>query len=299
MILDLVYPHKSELGYRINRFPDGQQDVVIESIVSDDMYIKSRLNSFSDLELIICAVKALRNMGTKNINLYIPYMLGARSDRKFVDGGTRYLSQVIVPIINSLKLNWVTVVDPHSDILENILDNIDKLDNTPLVKWATRDICGPVEESGPNSKYPFILISPDAGAQKKIFNVAEKIGFSGSIVTASKHRNLVTGEILGTDVPIPAGFSVKPVPYVIIDDICDGGRTFIEIAKEIHKQHAIVTDVKPIIYLIVTHGIFSAKDAEGNPDPFTELKKYFTKVYCTNSVKDIKDEPFVQQLNIF
>ena len=84
--------------------------------------------------------------------------------------------------------------------------------------------------------------------------------------------------------------------FIIIDDICDGGRTFIELAKEIRKQ----TD-KPI-YLIVTHGIFSAG--------FEKLSDELDGIFCTNSVKDIdfetvrvqsrQDKPdFVQQLNIF
>jgi hypothetical protein len=78
-ILNLVYPEKSDIGYRIYRFPDGQQQVVLNTnwdIDYDDVYfprpirINSRLNDFKDLELIICATKSLRNLGVKKIHLY-------------------------------------------------------------------------------------------------------------------------------------------------------------------------------------------------------------------------------------
>ena len=46
----------------------------------------------------------------------------------------------------------------------------------------------------------FILISPDAGANKKIFKVAEQIDYEGDIITCSKHRD-VDGKLTKTFVP--------------------------------------------------------------------------------------------------
>jgi hypothetical protein len=62
--------------------------------------------------------------------------------------------------------------------------------------------------------------------------------------------------------------------FVIIDDICDGGRTFIELAKAILDK---VPDAK--IYLIVTHGLFTSG--------FDQLNEYFEKVFTTNSYADV------------
>ena len=62
---------------------------------------------------------------------------------------------------------------------------------------------------------------------------------------------------------------------IIIDDICDGARTFINIAKAIREKQK---DCE--LYLIVTHGIFSAG--------FGELSQYFDGIYCTNSYSDIE-----------
>lgn len=85
--LNLVYPELSDIKYKITRFPDGQQDITIEpnsvlrTIDSEpiqglfwSVQIKSRSTSFKDLELIICATKALQGLGVKQIHLYTPYM---------------------------------------------------------------------------------------------------------------------------------------------------------------------------------------------------------------------------------
>jgi ribose-phosphate pyrophosphokinase len=127
------------------------------------------------------------------------------------------------------------------------------------------------------------IISPDAGALKKIYDVAKHFGIS-NVTTASKVREMSTGTILRTELPT---MDLRGIEHIIvIDDICDGGRTFIELAKAIKE----ITEIP--IYLIVTHGIFSAG--------YDELGKYFSGVYTTNSIKDIDtDITLVKQLNIF
>jgi ribose-phosphate pyrophosphokinase len=72
----------------------------------------------------------------------------------------------------------------------------------------------------------------------------------------------------------------------IIDDICDGGRTFIEIAKAVNEVRKLSSSVKPEHYgknyLIVTHGIFSAG--------FGQLAEYFEGIYTTNSYSMIEND---------
>jgi ribose-phosphate pyrophosphokinase len=279
--LDLTSLENSNIKYKISKFPDGQQSIALDKPqITQRMsmiLLKSRLNSFKNLELIINANQCLREFGIEDINLYVPYFLGGRSDRKFGEGQTNYLKNVICPIVNSQKFNKVVVMDPHSDVLEACLDNFVKIGNFELVEFALNNI---------NDKN-ITLISPDAGAFKKIFDVATKFQIE-NIITATKVRDMKTGNILHTDVPgIDQHNDIK---YVIIDDICDGGRTFIEIAKTIHN-------VRPTakIYLVVTHGIFSAG--------FKELFNYFEGIYTTNSIDDIHETSSagekVKQLNVF
>jgi len=318
-VLNLVNPTNS-IKYEISRFPDGQQSLrLIEENIHTfygitnqtiPIKIKSRLNNFQDLELIICATQALRGIGVKSIELYIPYCMGARSDRKFMEGGINYVKHVIAPIINSQNYESVTVVDPHSDVLEACINNFKKIDNTELARFALSDYLRTQIQDGKFTDGDKIalnydnvrFISPDAGALKKVFHVAEALKYKNEVIIASKHRNLDTGKIDYTNVHMSVTDADKD--FFIFDDICDGGRTFIEIAKTIQERRNLSSSVQPKdygnIYLVVTHGIFSAG--------LSELSKYFTKIYCTNSVKDKADinfsditikEDFIQQLNVF
>jgi ribose-phosphate pyrophosphokinase len=283
LVLDLTDSTNSEIKYEINKFPDGQQSISLPTSHRiwmskvDTVKIHSHLNSFQDLELIICAKKILDNLGTPQVVLHVPYFLGARSDRRFEEGTVHYLKEVICPIINSMKFDAVVVLDPHSDVLEACLDNMVKIDNHLIVKSALTAI-----DNKNDARDRICLVSPDAGAYKKIFDVAKKFEID-KVITATKVRDLKTGKILHTEVPTPDMHN--DIKYVIVDDICDGGRTFTEIAKAIKA-------VRPTakIYLVVTHGIFS-----GGEKP---LKEYFEHVYTTNSVKEGESD-FVTRFNVF
>ena len=317
-VLNLVKPETSDIKFKISKFPDGQQQVTIQTTevqeyedtegmsfetfrrtVSVDfeqpIQIKSRLNNWLDLELITCAVASLRELGVGEIHLYVPYIVGARSDRKFVNGENNYLKDVICPIINALNCKTVTCVDPHSDCLEMGIKNFRKIDNKDLVSFALKDIYG-----NKDVQDNFTFISPDAGASKKIYKLADKIaheiGFVGDIITCSKDRD-ENGQLTKCIVPVEVDMHRHKI---IIDDICDGGRTFTNIVKAIKEQHTPLVNGTGKYYLITTHGIFSAG--------FDELYKYFEVIYCTNSYSETRGEHslpifskgnFVKQLNIF
>jgi ribose-phosphate pyrophosphokinase len=55
---------------------------------------------------------------------------------------------------------------------------------------------------------------------------------------------------------------------IVVDDICDGGRTFVEIAKQLPPVTKLV--------LAVTHGIFSKG--------LRELLQYYNEIVTTNSL---------------
>jgi ribose-phosphate pyrophosphokinase len=301
--LNLVNPEDVlSCGYEISKFPDGQQSIRIiernyDTFLSlrdhtNSITIKSRLNTFQDLELIICANQALKEIGVKSVKLYIPYCIGGRSDRKFQDGGVNYIKTVIAPILNLQNFDEVIIMDPHSDVLEACINNFVKYNNFNVTKMALSDI-----DNKDGAQNRICLVSPDAGAYKKIYDVATWFGIK-EIITASKVRDVSTGKILRTEVPSIEKYN-DDIKYVIVDDICDGGRTFIELAKVIKEQKPNAK-----IYLVVTHGIFSSG--------FDFLVQHLDGIYCTNSVRDIDDgiivdtfsrhktiHSFVKQLNIF
>jgi ribose-phosphate pyrophosphokinase len=107
-------------------------------------------------------------------------------------------------------------------------------------------------------KDKFYLVSPDAGSNKKIFDLAKSIGYDGEIIRCDKLRDISTGKIIET---IVYHDDLCGKDAIIVDDILDGGKTFIEIAKVLKQKNV------GKIYLIVTHGIFS--------NGYAELGEYF------------------------
>lgn len=294
--INLVYPDKSDIKYEIYKFPDGQQNLVITSQCwdhssdrqyfhkTDSVQIKSRLRDWKDLELITATVASLRKLKIKEIHLYVPYLLGARSDRQFEEGGNSYLVDVLAPVINSLNFESVTVMDVHSDVAAACIKNLKIIDNWKVVDFFF--------ENNLNSNY--LLVSPDAGALKKIYKIADNLAYTDEIIICSKLRN-AKGELSDVVVPIKED---ETKDIIIIDDICDGGATFKNISGTLNNAGH-----KGKKYLIVTHGVFSKN--------FKELSWYFDGIYCTNSYSDIDHEAFnhhlgkncgvdiVKQINIF
>lgn len=289
--LNLVHKDKSGVKYIISNFPDGQKQIKIqifctpnlydlsfEKIVNEGVIIKSRM-SWDDVQIIIATVMSLRELNAKEIHLEVPYFLGARSDRKFEIGSNNYLKTVICPIINSLNLDSVTVTDPHSNCLEMGLNNFRSVSNADLLRFTKSNFVGNFDD--------LIIISPDAGASHKIYKLLEEVGFENNVIACSKERDS-EGKLSKTVVTLN---NLLNKDLLIIDDICDGGATFINIAKEIKEHYAGISC--PKIYLMATHGIFSKG--------FGELQQYFEVIYTTNSYIQFYSDTqiFVKQLNIF
>jgi ribose-phosphate pyrophosphokinase len=278
-ILDLSEPECSDISYQISRFPDGQQNIKLIPKGNEPLgvlphyakvAIKSRFNSFLDLELIIAATRALRGLRCKNITLYVPYLLGARSDRQFQPGESSYLRDVIAPIINDLNFDQVVCYDVHSHVASAVIPNLVNSENHHLVRKSIEAIC-----SAENiSESQLVLVAPDAGAQHKVFDLVKKLKFSGSLVTCSKERDLQTGQIVRTHIEnkelIPHTSSRQY--FVVVDDICDGGRTFINISQALRKEFP-----RSKIYLVVSHGIFS--------NGLKPMEEHFDGLFCTDSIR--------------
>jgi ribose-phosphate pyrophosphokinase len=139
-----------------------------------------------------------------------------------------------------LNFESVTLWDVHSDVALALLNNVTNVEPEYFL--------GSILSGGKKDKY--VLVSPDAGAMKKVAKIA-KI-FNCPMITASKIRNPQNGEITGTEIHIPNEFIGRK--FLIVDDLIDGGRTFIELAKAIRTAN---NGEATSIDLYVTHGIFS------------------------------------------
>lgn len=185
-----------------------------------------RIQSSDDLIDLILISEILKS----KTELIIPYFPYARQDR-VTAANTAFSLKAICKIINSLGWDQITTFDPHSDVTAALLDNVKTVTQVDIL-WQF-----PLN--------PEVVIAPDAGAVKKAQKVAER--FNCPIAFATKERDVATGYLKMTGL----SGEVKGKNCLIVDDICDGGRTFTELAKELKARGASRVE------LYITHGIFS------------------------------------------
>lgn len=238
---------------------EGKDDYFDYSNVNE-VLITHRINNSDNLMQVLLAADALkRKYGNIKLNGFFPYMPYGRQDRPMVEGEPFSL-KVFANIINLAGFNKVYTLDPHSDVTPALIDNLEVIKPNYLLA-AKEDILKDYGE--------FVLVAPDGGALKKIYNQAKLIDYKGEMFCATKHRDVTNGKITGTEIPFRL-YSGETV--WIMDDICDGGRTFIELAKVLKEKGA------EHVVLSVSHAIISHGEEE--------LKKYIDKIYSTNSIKD-------------
>jgi ribose-phosphate pyrophosphokinase len=234
----------NEIGYSLLKFSGGELQPRVDRGIKepDRVRITSRLTSSDSIMELILGVDAIRRSGRKDssLDLICPYLPYARQDRVCAAGESLAL-KVMCDIINDLGFSNVYVWDPHSEVSLALLNNVCSVSQDYFVAQLLRSRFSPKRE-GVNLH----LVAPDAGSLKKIYVVSKQTKLP--IVRADKTRDPNTGEITGT---VVYSESVGSDDFLIVDDICDGGRTFIELAKELRP----LTTGK--IYLYVTHGIFS------------------------------------------
>lgn len=211
--------------------------------------IEAHLYSAADLMKLLLITNALRRHGVIEITLIMPYLPYARQDRVAVPGEALSL-RVFTEIINAQKYDEVTVWDPHSDVATALLNNCRVVPCSDFVARIPLDMA------------TITMVAPDAGAAKKVMTVSQHFG--ARFLQATKIRDVTTGKITGTDIQ---GVLLANAHYLIVDDICDGGFTFTELA-ELLKQTSAKVD------LYVTHGIFSKG--------FTVFDGLIDTIYCAN-----------------
>jgi ribose-phosphate pyrophosphokinase len=250
------------------RFPDGQ--ISAKWVQGDNSHvIRQRLNSYEDL-MFLAAIGEIGKNKHENYDLFIPCMFGQRSDRRFGPDQSFDL-KIITDVINSCNFWKVEVFDPHSDVTLALINNSKKRSSLEFVVKAVADIRQKMcdEQLSPGLD-DILLVSPDAGAYKKVFEFGEKLNLP--VMGAMKHRDkdgkitlMFTHDVEGKD-------------CLIVDDLCDGGYTFELLGKALREHKARK------VYLYVSHGLFSKG--------FIELHKIIDHIYCTNSHHDLNTFEF-------
>lgn len=241
-------------------FPGGEVQVKLPPKLSPPFKVRARFQHPSMLMIIALVDDALiRQYGQGIGNLVIPYMPYARQDR-VCSVGESIAAQAFVQALRGITKAPVVTWDLHSNVEYYNRFNITEA-RTFAYEWR-------LEGLGDNSEC--VLVSPDAGAFNKVLQVS-----SGSVlhrryplIQCSKNRDPQTGTLSGFSITKGEGL-VEGKDLWILDDICDGGGTFIGLAEELKKHNP------RSINLYTTHGIYSKG--------LDELCKVFNKVVSTNT----------------
>jgi ribose-phosphate pyrophosphokinase len=257
-------------------FPGGERHArlpVDDILLADPMAfwsIEARVYTPADILDLMLVTDALRRVipAGSILKLVMPYVPYARQDRVAVDGEPLSIA-VFCNLINALEFDRVEIWDPHSDVTPALIKNV-RIRPTRDLMFASFGMKG-----GSRLLSECAFVAPDAGARKRVSTLAKM--FNTDVVFADKKRDPVSGKLSGAQVQgdLPAR------PLLVVDDICDGGGTFVDLARVLREK----TD-QPL-YLYVTHGLFTKG--------LDVLKAGYAGVFSANC----RDAEIASQLGIF
>lgn len=158
---------------------------------------------------------------------YLPY---GRQDKEYSNTST-FALKTFSHLLNSLEFEEVIIVDPHSQMA------LDLITNSRAVYPSQKEMDNLMDITKSD-----LMCYPDKGAAKKYDKIYES-----AYICGAKVRDQTTGDILNYSLK----GSSKDKRILIVDDICDGGATFVKLSKLLYLNGA------KEVNLFVTHGIFS------------------------------------------
>jgi ribose-phosphate pyrophosphokinase len=223
-------------GYEIKPtiFPDGTSQVwkVPEDafLPESSVYWDPGKDTIEAEFMWLAQLRALMHAQSIRVSLDIRYLPYARQDKIPVSNHVTFALWSFVRLLNSLAFESIRIWDPHSELAIVMIGRSKAVYFREATALAFADTSSDV------------VCYPDAGAAGKYVQV-----HAMPHVNASKVRDQSSGAIYGCKVD--GDVSGKRV--LIVDDICDGGATFIALTKALREAGA--TDVS----LFVSHGLFT------------------------------------------
>lgn len=234
-------------------FPMGEFHVTLPKYDDITVFYDFTQDVFN-LSIVLDAWERMYNFNRKPAKaiLYCPYLPYARQDRVVNKGEENGLENIIMRL-DEFGFTKLITFDLHSHNYDYRILTKPTITDIPQYIIASQAV---------NDFKPDFLISPDNGAFTKT-RLLSKIK-NIPVVQCHKKRDPETGKLSGFEIVQGAEF-IKG-KGLLVDDICDGGGTFIGIAKLFENNH---------LGLYVTHGGFT----KGLGD----LLDCFEKIYTTNS----------------
>lgn len=221
-------------GNRIvaTKFPDKTSQIwkLPDDLIQSDNQIIWDFESESELVQLIQLQCLIQRYNGKSA-LTMPYLPYARQDKP-VSNSETFALRSFLNIIRQLEFTTVSAFDPHNEsVVKEYLNNFIALSPVHAIVHAI------------SSVQPDVICYPDAGAKARYSKLLDH-----KHVYANKVRHQTSGCI--TSIEVHGNCADKSI--LIVDDICDGGMTFIKIAEALKAQYNIKE-----ISLYVSHGLFT------------------------------------------
>jgi ribose-phosphate pyrophosphokinase len=239
------------------KFPAGEVGVQIPHIAKHEKVWIELIMPTSDeifIALNILDALAVKDIPRENIDLFIPYMPYGRQDR-VCNEGESFALRVFGHMLKAFPhYNNIYIKDMHSEVTHHVLMaygmQVQHMSQSSCAKYLPKFDA---------------LIAPDKGAAEKVMTHYQ-VGLGTPYFTLNKVR--LDGRVIYEDYPHD---TIKG-NVCVVDDICDGGATFLSLATMLNRSQPNITALN----LYVTHGIFS-KGVE-------ELLKMYDTIYVHNNM---------------
>ena len=226
-----IMQDSKKIELEFSTYPDGTENLKAFELPSESKcYLTINVKEPNrDLFRIMLAREALDSLRIGNVVLNIPYLPHARADRVFKGYMVSPL-MVFLEALDRLHFDEILVEDVHSKVAPNYTPSLTSTYQFP--------------------KFPkqLIVCAPDIGAWDRANEVALKN--DNHFISCVKERDPVSGyPKIKSILNLPKDFKGQQV--VLVDDICDGGSTFITLAKELKRLGF------GKVHLFTSHGIYS------------------------------------------
>ena len=232
--------NEQEVKFELTKFPDGtsqvwklQDDIDFDEYADTPVILWLFENEGEIMHVLQLAQLVQSHLNTDECFLRVPYLPHGRQDKK-VDNKLSFALTTFKDILYNANITRIETFDAHSKTDMVYEDSV-----MPTVQDFHQSILNQGEHD--------VVCFPDKGAATRY-----RENFQGaSVVYCEKVRDQLTGEILGLNVIGGNHDSLFNKRVLIVDDICDGGMTFIKVTEALKQFNPQQVD------LAVSHGIFS------------------------------------------
>ena len=251
LAVTLLRENPIELTYNSATFPAGERYLALTSSSVD--YLKQNSSTaFVQIEVLAASADALldlllmrdailqcNNKAAMSVIFY--YLPFGRQDRVCAPGESHSL-QVLQAMLKSFDV--VKVLDVHNPSadypktwkpLQYNYRNFIQVNGTPTKLIDLQNVC---------------FVSPDKGAVARTEKAAADLSLTTRAPLVFNKKRTDKGIVQEI---VPPTYPLTDVKnFIVVDDICDGGATFVNIAKELKQLNPSAA-----LHLVVTHGLFT------------------------------------------